>query len=103
MTGIDVTFGKALKIWWSYIWRAILLMLPVMIVAMLIAVSILPFPKPGQPASAIRPDQVPGMMSKMFGLWLFMMVLYIGAQVQAVRWMLKTKWSDFRLQAVSDG
>ena len=43
------------------------------------------------------------MMSKMFGLWLFMMVLYIGAQVQAVRWMLKTKWSDFRLQAVSDG
>jgi hypothetical protein len=23
--------------------------------------------------------------------------------VQAMRWMLKTKWSDFRLQAVSDG
>ncbi len=43
------------------------------------------------------------MMSKMFGLWLFMMVFYIAAQVQAMRWMLKTKWSDFRLQAVSDG
>ena len=38
----------------------------------------------------------------MFGLWLFMMVFYIAAQVQAMRWMLKTKWSDFRLHPVSD-
>jgi uncharacterized membrane protein len=103
VNGIDVTFGKALKIWWSYVWRAILLMLPVMIVAMVIAISILPFPKAGQSAPVLRPDQLPGMMSRMFGLWLFMMVFYIAAQVQAMRWMLKTKWSDFRLQAVSDG
>lgn len=77
-------------------------MLPVMIVAMVIAISILPFPKAGQPAPSFRPDQIPGMTNKMFGLWLVMMVFYIAAQVQAMRWMLKTKWSDFRLQAVSD-
>jgi hypothetical protein len=46
----DVTFGRALKIWWSFVWRATVLMLPVIIVAMVIAVSILPFPKAGQPA-----------------------------------------------------
>jgi hypothetical protein len=69
--GIDVTFGRAFKIWWSYAWRAILLMIPVM-------------------------------TSKMFGLWVFMMAFYIAAQVQAMRWMLKTKWSDFRLQAISE-
>jgi uncharacterized membrane protein len=102
VNGIDVTFGRAMKIWWSYVWRAILLMLPVMIVAMVIAISILPFPKAGQPVPTFRPEQIPGMTSKMFGLWLFMMVFYIAAQVQAMRWMLKTKWSDFRLQAVSD-
>ena len=99
MNGTDVTFGRALKIWWSYVWRAILLMLPVMVVAMLIIVAILPLPKAGE---VPRPDQIPGLASKMFGLWLFMMVFYIAAQVQAMRWMLKTKWSDFRLQAISD-
>jgi uncharacterized membrane protein len=103
VSATDVTFGRALKIWWSFVWRAMVLMLPVMIVAMVIAVSILPFPKAGQPAPVLRPDQIPGMTGKMFGLWLFMMVFYIAAQVQAVRWMLKTKWSDFRSQAVSDG
>jgi hypothetical protein len=74
-----------------------------MVVAMVIAISILPFPKAGQPTPVLRPDQIPGMTSKMFGLWVFMMAIYIVAQVQAMRWMLKTKWSDFRLQAVSDG
>jgi hypothetical protein len=102
VNGTDVSFGRASKIWWSYAWRAIVLMIPVMIVAAVITFSILPFPKAGQ-APVLRPDQIPGMMSKMFGLWLFMMVFYIAAQVQAMRWMLKTKWSDFRLQAVSDG
>jgi uncharacterized membrane protein len=98
----DVTFGRALKIWWSFVWRSMLLMIPVMIVSMVIAVSVLPFPKAGQPAPMLRPDQIAGMTGKMFGLWLFMMIFYIAAQVQAIRWMLKTKWSDFKLQALSD-
>jgi hypothetical protein len=41
------------------------------------------------------------MMAKGFVLWLFMMAINIAVQVQAMRWMLKTKWSDFRLQVVS--
>jgi hypothetical protein len=40
-------------------------------------------------------------LGKSFVLWLLMMTLNIAAQVQAIRWMLKTKWSDFRLQVVS--
>jgi O-antigen/teichoic acid export membrane protein len=103
VNGTDVTFGRALKIWWSYVWRAVVLMMPVMIIAIFLAALIVPFPKAGQPTPMLRPDQIPGMASKMFGVWLFMMVFYIAAQVQAMRWMLKTKWSDFRLQAVSDG
>jgi hypothetical protein len=101
--GTDVTFGRALKIWWSFVWRAILLMIPIMIVSMVVMVSIFPFPKQGQPAPVLRPDQIAGMTGKMFGLWLFMMVFQIAAQVQAVRWMLKTKWSNFRLQVVFNG
>jgi hypothetical protein len=101
MDSTDITFGRAFTIWWSYVWRAFLLMLPVMIVAMVIAIAVLPLPKVGQPA-ALRPDQVPGMMGKMFCVWLFTMVFYVAAQVQAVRWMLKTKWTGFRLKVVPD-
>jgi hypothetical protein len=101
MTDVNtVTYGRALKIWWSYIWRAIVLMIPVMMVAMIITVWFFPFPKPGD-ATVVRPDQIPGLMGKAFVLWLFLMVLNIAAQVQAIRWMLKTKWSNFRLQVVS--
>jgi hypothetical protein len=102
VNGTDVTYGKALKIWWSYAWRTFVLLVPVMVISMIIMFSIMPFPKPGQPAAMLRPDQDPGLMGKMSGLWILMMTLNILAQVQAMRWMLKTKWSDFRLQAVSD-
>jgi hypothetical protein len=102
LNAIEITYGRALKIWWSYIWRAIVMMIPVLIIAMIISISILPFPKPGQPAPLLQPDQVPGMIGKTFALWLFMMALNIAVQVQAMRWMLKTKWSGFRLQAVAD-
>jgi hypothetical protein len=78
------------------------MMIPVLIIAMIISISIFPFSKPGQPATMIRPDQILGMIGKTFALWLFMMTLNIAVQVQAMRWMLKTKWSGFRLQAVSD-
>jgi hypothetical protein len=102
MATIEVTFGRALKIWWSFLWRATVLMIPVMVVAMIISIAIFPFPKPGQPAATLQPDQLPAMMGKAFFLWLFMMSFNIAMQVQAIRWMLKTKWRGFRLQVVSD-
>ena len=98
LNATEVTYGRALKIWWSYLWRAMVLMIPVMIVAMVISISILPFPKPGQPAPAFQP----GMFGKAFIVWLLIMTLNIAVQVQAMRWMLKTKWSGFRLQAIAD-
>jgi hypothetical protein len=49
-----------------------------------------------------RPDQMHGFMGRMSGLWGFLMALNIAAQVLAMRWMLKTKWPDFRLKAVSE-
>ena len=108
MSATDVTFGRALKIWWSFVWRATVLMLPVMIVAMVIAVSILPFPKARQPAPVLRPDQIPGMTGEMFGLWLFMMVFYIAAGVN-VDWiaprltLLQVSMSDLKRAAMAGG
>jgi hypothetical protein len=94
------TFGNAFKIWWSFVWRATVLMIPVMVIAMIITVWLFPFPKPGD-TTVVRPDQIPGLTGKFLVLWLSLMALNIAAQVQATRWMLKTKWSNFRLQVVS--
>lgn len=73
---------------------ASLLMLPLMF-------WIIPFPTPGQPTPQIQPAQLPAMMGKMFLVWLVMMALSVLLQVQAMRWMLKTQWRDFRLKAVA--
>jgi hypothetical protein len=98
----SVTYGQALRIWWSYLWRVFVLLVPVMVITMIALLIIMPFPKPGEPPQAMRPDQIPGMLAKMTVLWIFMMTLNILGQVQAMRWMLKTKWTGFRLQVISD-
>ena len=35
-------------------------------------------------------------------LWVVLMCVAIVAQTVAIRWMLKVRWSDFRLQAVME-
>jgi Na+-driven multidrug efflux pump len=102
MDVVDVTFRRALQIWWSYVWRAFVLVIPIMLVTMPLLFVIMPLPKPGQPNAALPLDQVPALMARATGLWVIMMSLNVIAQVFAMRWMLKTKWRDFRLQAVSD-
>jgi hypothetical protein len=99
MDTIDVTYGKATKIWWSYCWRACILMLPVMLLVSVVAFAMLPFPKPGQTA-VFAPEDMPSLAGKMGIVWIFLMALNIFLQVQAMKWMLKTKWQDFQLHAV---
>jgi hypothetical protein len=60
---------------------------------------VIPFPKPGEP---ISPDQAPAFAFRGFSIWIVAMVANVLLQAQAMRWMLKTRWSDFHLQATSD-
>ena len=69
MATIEVSFGRALKIWWSFLWRATVLMTPVMAVAVILSMALLPIPKPGQPPGMLQPGQFPGMVGKAFFLW----------------------------------
>jgi hypothetical protein len=99
---VEVTFVRALKIWWSFAWRALVLWLPV---GLLMAISmhwLLPLPHPGQPNVPLSPSQVPGFMARGMILWVVLMCVAIVAQTVAIRWMLKVRWSDFRLQAVME-
>lgn len=102
MADVSITSGRAFKIWWSYLWRAFVLFIPASVLILPLMFWILPFPTLGQPTPQIQPAQLPAMMGKMFGVWLDMMVLNVLLQVQAMRWMLKTQWRDFRLKVAGE-
>jgi hypothetical protein len=103
VNAIEITLEMAVKVWWSYVWRAFVLLVPVMIVAMILMFSIFPFPTPGHAGAPLQPAQIPALMRKLSLVWLFMMSLSVLLHILAVKWMLKTRWSDFRLVAVPPG
>jgi heme/copper-type cytochrome/quinol oxidase subunit 2 len=97
MDSVEVTWGRATKILWSFMWRAmvlsVLILFPLEGVMMFFVISYIP--RPGQPPN---PQQAMKMAATMMVLWPFVMAAIFGVQVIAMRWMLRaTKWSDFRL------
>lgn len=99
MPAVQITFSRALKIWWSFAWRAGVLLFPAMLVLDAAFFFVLPFPKLGQPPD---PSHMPGFMLRIFGAWIVVMGVTVLLQAQAMRWMLGTRWADFRLEAVSE-
>ena len=96
MSTIEITFMRALKVWWSFIWRGYVLLLPVGIVMGVAMFWMMPFPTHPGP---MGPDQAKLMIGKGSVFWIVMMVLMVVVQTFAMRWMLKTRWSDFTLVA----
>jgi hypothetical protein len=97
MKPVEITFTRAFKILWSFIWRGYLLMLPVMIVMMPLMFWLIPMPKKGESVPP-TPPQFSG--AKFFMIWLFMVGGMLFMQTLALRWAMKAKWSDFKLIAV---
>ena len=57
---------------------------------------VVPKPVPGQPPQPLSPDQLP----LVFGTVLVLGVAMFAVYALALRWTLKTRWSDFHLIAV---
>lgn len=69
--------------------------IPVMLITFGLMATIIPFPPPGA-----TPEQMKDFpMWKFFIVWLAMMSGMIGAHAYSIKWLLKTKWSDFKLIA----
>jgi hypothetical protein len=96
---VAITFARGVKIWWSYMWRALVLIIPLTIVLVPVVMYIVPHPASGAP---VTPDQLHGALSTLRPIWLLTLIVNVLLQVQAMRWMLKTRWSDFRLVTVGD-
>lgn len=76
--------------------------IPAFVVIFPLMYFMLPFPKPGSPPESMNPANIPGFAFKFFLIWLVMMASFIVAYTFALRWLLKTKWSDFRLVAIAN-
>lgn len=82
--GLEVTWGRALKVWWSFIWRALLFT----IVAGFLAGAII-----GGIAGALRVNaQMISLLGSLAG-----MIVSLPIGVWVVRMVLRKSWSDFRI------
>jgi|SRR6185312_3782315 len=97
---MKITFLRAIKIWWSFSWRMIVLSFPLVVVLWLFMYWFLLIPKPGQPMTPFDPAHMSGFLLKFFIIWVGMVIGSICIHAFAIQWMMKAKWSDFKLVAV---
>lgn len=103
-----MTLMQAFKVWWSYSWRASILIIPLGIIMTVWSLAGLfstveSLAASGQGLSGLANmniDQLTRLISGGAAMWVLSLVLTAAIQVLAMRWALNSRWSDFRLKAV---
>lgn len=98
---IKMTYGIVIKVWWSYTWRAIILGWAMFLVFGIIVATtgILARTTPRPPPS---PEMLRHQLRVVALIWPTFIVVGSVLGVLAMRWTLATRWSNFRLEAISD-
>ncbi len=105
-----MTLMQAFKVWWSYSWRASILLIPLGIIMVIWSVigvvsALGDLSQSGQDLSSMNLSnlsvaQLMHLFSGGVTLSVLSLVLTAAIQVFAMRWALNSRWSDFRLKAV---
>ena len=100
-----MTLTQALKVWWSYSWRASILAIPLWIIItvwslMGLVSTVRDMQLSGQGLESLSIGQLSRLLSGGVTLSILSMVVTAAIQVFAMRWTLNSRWSDFRLKAV---
>ncbi len=86
MTPLPLTFGRAMKVWWSYMWRGMLLSVPLVALVQVPAMFLLVrrFRAEAQPGQPIDPRTAfaPGTFRFLLALWIVMAVAMLLVQTQ---------------------
>jgi hypothetical protein len=93
MNEMGVTFGRAFKVWWSFCWHSFVLMIPTSIALLIVSFSMFPADSQLRP-DFLNPMGVVEIIGRMSVLWLIATTV---VQVLAIKWTLRTRWSDFHL------
>jgi len=99
MTAIDITFGRAFRVWWSYAWRALALS-PLVIVPL--QIFVFTWIVPHARAAGLGHLTERAALRELLGIvWVVCPIAIACAIVLhtiAMRWMLRSaRWADFRL------
>jgi hypothetical protein len=98
MQPVEITFQRAFKVWWSYTWRAwVLWMLVFMVMGLALQASGIMPRNSARPHVPPAPEQLRHSLSLLFVVLVALSIV----QIFAVRWCLKTRWSDFKLVAMA--
>lgn len=103
-----MTLMQAFKVWWSYSWRASILVIPLWIIItgwslFGLVSAVQDMQHSGMSLDNLSMSQLTHLASLVSGgvtLSILSMVLTAAIQVFAMRWTLNSRWSDFRLKAV---
>jgi hypothetical protein len=100
-----MTLMQAFKVWWSYSWRASLLVIPLAVIMMAwslagLASTLGTALESGQGLSSLSVEQLARLATGGMTMGILSLVLTAVIQVFAMRWALNSRWSDFRLKAV---
>jgi hypothetical protein len=103
MTTVDITFGRAFRVWWSYAWRSLVLSLLVVIPLQIFVVTRLaPHIRAAAVGHGLGRPQLREALEFMGVVWPIAIASIIILQTIAMRWMLRrARWADFKLTASS--
>ena len=100
-----MTLMQAFKVWWSYSWRASLLVIPLWTIVTIwslmgLVSTIQDMQLSGKGLDSLSIGQVSRLLSGGMTVSILFMVLTAAIQVYAMRWTLNSRWSDFQLKVV---
>jgi heme/copper-type cytochrome/quinol oxidase subunit 2 len=97
MEPVDITYGRAFKVWWSYSWRAMVLTVMAVVPLQLLFFG-LAFAYRPTPDHKVDPAEFAKYMPLFMLGWLVITALMLALQAYGMKWMLRdAKWSDFRI------
>ena len=103
MTTIDITLGRAFRVWWSYAWRSIVLSpLVIVPIQLLVIIWIVPHVRAAVVEHGWNRPGIREVLELMWVVWPIAIIGMIIVQTIAMRWMLRrARWADFKLIASS--
>ena len=99
MTTVDVTLGRAFRVWWSYTWRCMVLSTLVIVPARIIVITwIVPHARAVVVGHVLDRPRMRELLELLWLVWPIALVGMIIVQTIAMRWMLRrARWADFKL------
>jgi hypothetical protein len=94
----ELSFSRASKVLWGFLWRSSLLSLPLMFLAPSLLLAVMPTDVYSDPLLMLSPGWLANYGLRFMLVLLLLTVLTWLIMIVAMRWTLNSRWGDFRLR-----